>query len=111
MTEAEWLACVRVEDGEMQSPPNNLALPLWFVFYAGVTGLLYWFLPCLLGRSYLMPWHYWWVFLFITPPLAGGLLGWQVQRGKYTKLGVLVFVLAALMLGLFYRCLSYYLGI
>jgi hypothetical protein len=94
----------------MRSPPNNSALPLWFGFYAGVTALLYWFLPTLLGRSSLMPWHYWWVFLFITPPLAGGLLGWQVQRGKYTKLGALVFVLAALMLGLFYLWFGYFLG-
>lgn len=89
----------------MQSSPNNLTLPLWFVLYAGVTGLLFLFLPRLLGQSFLLPWHYWWVFLF-TPSLAGGLLGWQVQRGKYTKLGVLVFVLAAMMLGLFYGWFS-----
>lgn len=91
----------------MQAPPNNLALPLWFVCYAGVTGLLYLFLPRLLGQPYLMPWDYWWVFLLITPPLVGGLLGWQVQRGKYTKFGVLLFVLAAILLGIFYGWFSY----
>lgn len=94
----------------MRSPPNNRALPLWFAFYAGATGLLYWYLPWLLGRSSLMPWHWWWVFLFITPSFAGGLLGWQVWRGKYTKLGALVFFLATLMLGLFYLWFGYFLG-
>lgn len=94
----------------MQTPPNNLTLTLWFVLYAGVTGLLFVVLPTLLDHFYLIPWHYWWVFLFITPPLACVLLGWQVHRGKCSKLGALVFVLAVFMLGLFYRLFVYYIG-
>lgn len=94
----------------MQSPPNNLALTLWFVLYAGVTGLLFVVLPTMFDHFYLIPWRYWWVFLFITPPLAGCLLCWQVHNGKCSKLGALVFVLAVFMLGLFYRLFVYYIG-
>jgi hypothetical protein len=91
----------------VKAPPNNLPLLGWFFCYVFVTGLLFLFIPRLLGQVYLMPWHYWWVFLFMTPPLAGGILGWQVHKGRFTGLAALIFVLAALLLGLFYRWFSY----
>lgn len=86
---------------------NDRELPVYFSGYVLITALLFLLLPRLLG---LMPWDCWWVFLLVTPPVAGGVLVMQVQKEqkrRFSWLGLLVFVLASLLLGLFYRWFSY----
>ena len=89
--------------------PNDLPLWGWFVAYVVGTVALFLSIPWL-GRLSdslpLMPWDYWWVFLFITPLLSAIVLGQQAQAGRFSWLGVTVFVIAALLLGLFYGWFS-----
>ena len=58
---------------------NNVRLPVYFFSYVVGTGLLFLFLPRLLG---LAPWDYAWVFVVVTPPLAGAALIARVGGGS-----------------------------
>ena len=87
-----------------------LTLCISFVIYTLVTASLFLLLPMFLAQPYLMPWDYWWLFLVITPSLVGLLLRRWVGKGQFTSAGVLVFVFAAMALGLFYGWFSYQLS-
>ncbi len=92
------------------SASKILTLCVYFVIYTLVTASLFLFLPKILAQPYLMPWDYWWVFLIITPSLVGLFLRQSVRKGQFTVTGVLGFVLAAIVLGLFYGWFSYQLS-
>jgi hypothetical protein len=91
-------------------PPNDLPLMGWFFAYVVGTVVLFLAIPWsarLLGDIPPGPWHYWWVFLFVTPLLAAIVLLRQAEAGRFSWLGVAVFLLAALALGVFYWWFSY----
>jgi hypothetical protein len=81
------------------NPSRNARLPWYFAGYGLGTGALFLFLPRLVGDPYLMPWHYWWVFVFVTPPAAGLILGRGVRSGRFSGWAVAAFVVASVLLG------------
>lgn len=83
---------------------------LWFAGYAVAVGVLFLALPRLLAQPYLMPWDYWWAFLLLTPPAAGGVLGMGVRAGRFSGWAVGLFYLAAVALGLVLGWFSYQLA-
>ena len=91
-------------------PPSDLSLWGWFVVYVVCTVVLFVSIP-LLGRLFdpipPMPWDYWWVFLFVTPLPPAIILGRTAHAGRFSRIGVAVFLIAALLLGVFYRWFSY----
>ena len=91
-------------------PPNDLPLWGWFFAYAVGTVVLFVSIP-LLGRLLApippMPWEYWWVFLFVTPLLPAVVLVREARAGRFSWVGVVVFLIVALTLGAFYRWFSY----
>jgi hypothetical protein len=86
---------------------RDVWLPVYFFGYLVGVGLLYLFLPRLLRQPYLMPWDYWWLFLFVTPTIAAGILGWQVRTGRLSRGAAVAFVVAAVLLGAFLGWFSF----
>jgi hypothetical protein len=78
---------------------KNSWLLAWFGAYFVCVGVLFFFLPRLLSKPYLMPWHYSPMFLF-TPFIAMLFLGIGVRSGRFSGWAVGLFFLAAIGLGL-----------
>jgi hypothetical protein len=81
---------------------QDLWLPFYFLGYVLTTGLLFIFLPRFVGDPYLMPWDYSWVFLAVSPSIAGLPLIPGVRSGRFRGSAVAVFVAGTLLLGVGY---------
>jgi hypothetical protein len=95
-----------------QKPRDGQVFDLFFAYLLFVA-VAFFSIPLLLNRLFhliYLPDEYGWVFLFIFPQLAVGLLWLGVRTGKYSAFAVRCFWAAALAVGGIILWFSYYIS-